>query len=100
MYDINSPIKCSTAIRINLKSPYLKAYSDEKSKSLVIVTGHMNGSVYQWENLESCIEVVTYKNSIETITTYDHGFIISTDASTIHLWDLSFKNNIKNMDLT
>ena len=34
------------------------------------------------------------------ITTYSHGLIIGTDASTIHLWDFTFKNNIKNVDLT
>jgi microtubule-associated protein-like 5 len=26
--------------------------------------------------------------------------IIATDASTIHLWDFTFKNNIRNIDLT
>lgn len=28
------------------------------------------------------------------------GVIIGTDASTIHLWNFKFKNNIKNIDLT
>ena len=32
--------------------------------------------------------------------TYKYGIIFCTDASTIHLQDLTFKNNIKNIELT
>lgn len=56
--------------------------------------------VYLWENFETVEEIVSYKDQIVSITTYNFGIIIATDASTIHLWDFTFKNNIKNIDLT
>lgn len=56
--------------------------------------------MYLWENFETVEDVVKYKDSIVCITAYEYGIIIGTDASTIHLWDFTFKNNIKNMDLS
>lgn len=41
-----------------------------------------------------------YKDQIVCITTYPNGLIVGTDASTIHLWDFTFKNKIKDIDLT
>ena len=44
--------------------------------------------------------MTSYKDQIVCITSYQFGIIIGTDASTIHLWDFKFRNNIKNIDLT
>ncbi len=101
MYDIpSSPLVCATAYRINTKNPYLKAYQDDTVRSVVVLSGHQNGKVFLWENFETYIEVLSFNDAIVCITTYENGVIVGTDASTIHFVDFTFKNNIKNMDLT
>ena len=71
---------------------------------MIIVTGHSDGSVYYWTNFDvktkTLIEKYTNEDAVVNITTFTYGIIISTEASKIHLWDFSFKNNIKNIDLT
>ncbi|CAK79604.1 unnamed protein product, partial (macronuclear) [Paramecium tetraurelia] len=99
-YNLTSPLTCATALRIYSRDPYLKAYQAEEGEAIVIISGHQNGAVILWENFERMDLMTTYKDQIVCITSYQFGIIIGTDASTIHLWDFKFKNNIKNIDLT
>jgi hypothetical protein len=68
------------------------------------LSGHENGVLNLWENFETVEEVYCdkkeKKDQIICITTYSHGIIIGTDASTIILLDFTFKNNIKTIDLS
>ena len=41
---------CAIAILVNGKNPYLTAYTRRKDISLVVVTGHQDGSLYKLEN--------------------------------------------------
>ncbi|CAD8183513.1 unnamed protein product [Paramecium pentaurelia] len=99
-YNLSSPLTCATALRIYSRDPYLKAYQSEEGEAIVIISGHQNGAVILWENFERMDLMTSYKDQIVCITSYQFGIIIGTDASTIHLWDFKFKNNIKNIDLT
>ena len=58
MFDVTSPLTCATALRINLKNPYLKAYQNTGSQSIAIISGHLNGAVYLWEDFATVEEVI------------------------------------------
>ena len=104
LYGIVSPLTCATSLRINLKNPYLKVYQEDNQKSIVILSGHENGSVNLWENFETVEEIYfdkkEKKDPIVCIATYSYGIIIGTNPSTIMLMDFTFKNNIKTIELS
>ena len=68
----------------------------------MILTGHGDGSIYQWEYGEDKCELENLKlnSAIICMVTYKQGIIFCTeDDSTIHLYDLTFKMNIKSIEL-
>ncbi|EGR29518.1 PH domain protein [Ichthyophthirius multifiliis] len=97
-----SEITCAAAVRMNNNQPYLKAFQQQSEACIVLITGHVDGSVYMWWNMDQDQKESMYKNqnAILCIITYQYGIIIATEASTIHFWDLNMKINIKNIDLT
>lgn len=79
--EIDSLLSCCYALRINLNNPSMKAFANEDDKGDVVLTGHVNGSVYAWENDQLRGEVCKCKGEILCITSFDLGVIIVTDSS-------------------
>ena len=51
-FEIDDPITCATAIRINTNNPYMKAYFDNIDAEGIVITGHESGAVYRWMNMD------------------------------------------------
>ena len=67
------------------------------------MTGQADGSVYYWTNFDKnsrkLIQKYEEEGPVVNIVTFYFGIIISTEASKIHLWDFTFKNNFQTIDL-
>ncbi|KAL4455920.1 hypothetical protein ABPG73_008674 [Tetrahymena malaccensis] len=108
-----SDITCAAALRLNDEQPYLKAFQKEEDSCIVIITGHSDGQIYMWRNMDESenekinIEEETREksqagqNSIVCIVTYQYGIIVATGASMIYLFDLKMKQPpIQKIELT
>jgi hypothetical protein len=67
------------------------------------VTGHQDGKVFVWPFINEAFstprQVVDYKHKIIEIIHLESGVGITTDDSLIHIWDLSLKTALKDIDL-
>lgn len=100
-YYIEGEILCGAAMVVNYENPYLRAYSQPKHRSLVFLTGHSNGCVYVWKDYElEAQRVKKFTATVINIKLYEHGIIVSTEASVIELWDLAFQTVIKTIEIT
>lgn len=102
-YEISSILTCAVAYKINSNNPYLKPYCEKEDQTLILLTGHQDGSVYLWENFGSNSEreeVVKYSNGITCISNYKFGLAIATEACIIYLRNFNLKQDLKQIDIT
>ena len=85
---IKSPLTCCWGIKTNLINAGLKAYTNDSEKGLILITGHLDGKVLIWENLEFRQELADYKSEILSICSFNSAIVIATDSS--HLNFVSF----------
>ena len=69
---------------------------------MIIITGHSDGSVYSWVNLNfnqaNLIEKYT-KEKIVNISNFEFGIVIATSSAKITFIDFTFKKVLKAIDL-
>lgn len=82
--NINSKIKCGTALRINSKNPNLVAHAEEDEQTILIITGHKNGQILVWKNFVLERELANYNCEILNIDNNESGIFIATDAATLN----------------
>ena len=96
-------ITCGCAFLMNGKNPELRAYADETSEIMLLLTGHKDGKVLVWDYEEDFTYsrvLADYKHEIIEIIHLKSGVGIATEDSFIHLWDLFLKSPLKYIDLS
>jgi len=85
-FQINSVTTCCLAFSLNFPTEE----SQGSDKKVVTITGHENGKVIVWENMEDKRELEDYKGAIIDIVCFDLVVVIASSPGNLHFVNFFF----------
>lgn len=74
-------------------------YKDEQPQKVVLLTGHVDGKVVQWDNLRPVRELANFGSAIVEITFTKDIIIVATEEGIIELRSLDFGKRHRKLDI-
>ena len=79
-FEVQSEVTCCLAYSYD----YINEDSQGIERKIVTLTGHKNGKVYLWENMQDKKEIDTCKGEIIDMIGYDSYIVIASSPSDLH----------------